>query len=85
MTETTGAVELVERLRDTIAAMPAMVADGSASRVAVRAGVATVGGSELELRDGTDLLLRASTALRFAQSSRTTGIRTYDDVPATFV
>ena len=85
MTETTGAVELVERLRDKIAAMPAMVADGSASRVAVRAGVATVGGSELELRDGTDLLVRASTALRFAQSSRTTGIRTYDEVPATFI
>jgi len=85
MTESSGAMELVERLRDKVAGMPPLVADGSPSRVALRAGVATLGGSGLELRDGTDLLVRASTALRFAQSSRTSGIRTFDEVPASFV
>lgn len=85
MTEITGALELVERLRDKVAGMPPVVADGTASRVALRAGVASLGGSGLELRDGTDLLVRASTALRYAQSSRTSGIRTFDEVPATFV
>jgi two-component system, cell cycle response regulator len=85
MTEVRGALELVERLRDKVAAMPPMVADGRSSRVALRAGLASVGDSEFELRDGTELLVRASTALRYAQSSRASDVRSFDDVPATFV
>lgn len=85
MTEPRGALELVERLRDRVAAMPPMVADGRASRVALRAGIATVSESAIEARDGNDLLVRASTALRYAQSSRTSYVRTYDEVPSTFV
>ncbi len=85
MTEQRGAMELVERLRDKVAAMPALVADGRASRVSLRAGIANARDSALDVRDGHDLLMRASTALRYAQSSRTADVRTYEEVPATFV
>jgi PleD family two-component response regulator len=85
MTEPRGALELVERLRDRVAAMPPMVAEGRASRVSLRAGIATVSESLIDARDGNDLLVRASTALRYAQSSRTSDVRTYDEVPSTFV
>ena len=85
MTEPRGALELVERLRDRVAAMPPIVADGRASRLALRAGIATVSERAIDARDGNDLLVRASTALRYAQSSRTSDVRTYDEVPSTFV
>ena len=85
MTELKGAVELVERLREKVSAMPPLVADGRASRVALRAGIATVSDSAIEMRDGNDLIVRASTALRYAQSSRTSDVRTFDEVPLTFV
>lgn len=85
MTEMPGAVELVERLRDKLASMPPLVADGKSSRVALRAGLATVTTEGLKLRDGNDLLVRASTALRYAQSSRVNHVRTFDEVPSTFV
>lgn len=85
MTERAGAVEMVERLRDRVATMPPVVADGRAARIALRAGLVTVSGSSIETRDGSDLIVRASTALRFAQSSRAPGVRTFDEVPATFV
>lgn len=85
MTEMRGGVELVERLRDKVASIPPMIADGHASRVALRAGIAAIGDSAIEPRDGTDLLVRASTALRYAQSSRATAVRTFEEVPLTFV
>ena len=85
MTEQRGAMELVERLRDKVAAMPALVADGRASRISLRAGIANARDSALDVRDGHDLLMRASTALRYAQSTRTADVRTYEEVPATFV
>ena len=85
MTEVGGAMELVERLRDKIAAMPPMVADGRASRVALRAGIASVSADAIATRDGDELLVRASTALRYAQSSRAAHVRTFDEVPSTFV
>lgn len=85
MTELPGAVELVERLRDRIAAMPPLVANGMSSRVALRAGLATLGTEGMALQDGNDLLVRASTALRYAQAVRATDARTFDQVPATFV
>ncbi len=85
MTEESGAVELVERLRDRVAAMPPLLADGAASRVALRAGVACISAADLTVSDGHELLARASTALRYAQSSRETAMRTYADVPLTFV
>jgi PleD family two-component response regulator len=84
MTEHSGAVELVERLRDKLAAMP-LIAEGRAAKVSLRAGLATTNQTTLGVSDGSDLLQQASTALRFAQSSRTVGIRVFDQVPATFV
>ncbi len=85
MTESSGAVELIERLRDRVATMPPLVADGRASRLTLRAGLATITDTRIEMRDGNELLVRASTALRYAQSSRTSDVRTFDEVPATFV
>ncbi|HYW30652.1 MAG TPA: response regulator [Gemmatimonas sp.] len=85
MTERDGAIELVERLRDRIATMAPVVHEGRTSRIALRAGVATNPGEGIELRDGNDLLVRASTALRYAQSARESLVRTFDDVPMTFV
>lgn len=85
MTELPGAVELIERLRDKVASMPPLLADGKASRVALRAGLSTIRIEALTLRDGNDLLLQASTALRYAQSSRALDVRTFDEVPSTFV
>jgi diguanylate cyclase (GGDEF)-like protein len=85
MTELRGAVELVERLRDKVATMPALVVDGRSSRVALRAGLATATDNSVDVREGTDLLVRASTALRYAQSSRAMSVRTFDEVPSTFV
>ncbi len=85
MTEMHGAAELVERLRDKVAAMPPLVADGKASRIALRAGMVTIGDASADLRDASDILVRAATALRYAQSSRAIGVSTFDDVPSTFV
>ncbi len=85
MTELTGAAELVERLRDRVAAMPPLLADGKASRVTLRAGLSSVDRSRISVSDGDDLLARASTALRYAQSSRAIEARTFDEVPFTFV
>ena len=85
MTEMHGAAELVERLRDRVAAMPPLVADGKSSRIALRAGMVTIGDASVDLRDASDILVRAATALRYAQSSRAIGVSTFDDVPSTFV
>ncbi len=85
MTEMPGAAELVERLRDRVAAMPPLVADGKSSRIALRAGMVTIGDATADLRDASDILVRAATALRYAQSSRAIGVSTFDDVPSTFV
>ncbi len=85
MTEESGAFELVERLRDRVATMPPLLADGASSRIALRAGVACIAPEHLSVSDGHELLARASTALRYAQSSRETAVRTYADVPLTFV
>ncbi len=85
MTERAGAVELVERLRDRVAAMPVLSGEGRQARITLRAGLATLTQPALELRDGADLLGRAAAALRYAQSSRATDVRSYDEVPSTFV
>jgi PleD family two-component response regulator len=84
MTERSGGVELVERLRDKLAALP-LVTEGRSARVSLRAGLATLDESAISISDGNDLLHRASTALRFAQSSRAIDVRAFDQVPATFV
>ena len=68
-----------------IAAMPPLVADGKSSRIGLRAGMVTVGDASTDLRDASDMLVRAATALRYAQSSRAIGVSTFDDVPSTFV
>jgi diguanylate cyclase (GGDEF)-like protein len=85
MTELPGAVELIERLRDRIASMPPLLSNGASARVALRAGLATLGTEGMAFQDGNDLLVRASTALRYAQAVRATDARTFDQVPATFV
>jgi len=85
MTERAGALELVERLRDRVASMPVQSDDGRYSRIMLRAGLATLTPQALEQRDGANLLGRAAAALRFAQSSRAANVRSYDEVPPTFV
>lgn len=85
MTEMAGAADLIGRLRDTVDAMPRLVADGRSSRLVLRAGLASVGSDALNLGEGDDLLDRASTALRYAHSSQASRVRTFDEVPSTFV
>ena len=85
MTGQDGAVELVERLRDKVAALPALNAGGRATRITLRAGMTTIAEPTAASIDGSELLLRASTALRYAQSSRATHIQRFDEVPITFV
>ena len=85
MTTGADAVEMVERLRDRVAAMPPVLADGRSARIALRAGLVTIADPGADLRDASDLLVRASTALRYAQSARDPGIRSFDEVPASFV
>ena len=85
MTERAGALEMVERLRDRVASMPVRADEGRHSRIMLRAGLATLAPAALEQRDGANLLARAAAALRFAQSSRASAVRSYDEVPSTFV
>jgi PleD family two-component response regulator len=85
MTEAGGAIELVERVRDRVAELPGVIADGRALRVNVRAGFATVADVSVIEHDGRDLLARAATALRFAQAKRSADVRSIDEVPFTFV
>lgn len=85
MTEAPGALELVERLHDKVSVMAPLVVDGRHSRLGLRIGLASIGSEGLKLHNGSELLVRASTALRYAQSSRTSRVRTFDEVPATFV
>ena len=85
MTSRDGAVELVERLRDHFAVTP-LVAGDRLSRVSLQAGLAVTSEDPLAPRgDGSELLLRASTALRYAQSLRSADVRSFDEVPMTFV
>ncbi len=85
MTEMRGAVELTERLRDRVAAIPPLIEAGRSSRAGLRAGIATQGETAFDVHAGGDLLVRASTALRYALSSQVSDVRTFDEVPATFV
>lgn len=80
-----GAMELVERLRDRLSTTPIVAGDRS-SRVTLRAGVAAVSEDALgQPTDGAEILRRAATALRYAQASRASMVRSFDEVPATFV
>lgn len=83
-TDHAGVVEYVARLRRDLDAAPVM-ADGVVQRVSLRAGVATVAGGVAGIGDGEDLLVRASTALRYAQALREDGVWRFEDVPASFV
>jgi PleD family two-component response regulator len=84
MTERDGAIELIERLRDRTAKLSVRTAIG-AVRVSLRAGVATANVSPMDQRDGSGLLIKASTALRYANASRTSDVQIFEAVPATFV
>jgi len=84
MTGSVGAAELVERIRDRLVTLPRTTGDRGA-RLTLRAGLAEASSRLLEARDGNDLLVQASTALRFAQSTRTNAVRTFAEVPTTFV
>jgi PleD family two-component response regulator len=85
MTAEAGAGELVERMRDALATLPQPAFAGGPAQIAVRAGVTTVPADSLDARDGTDLLLQASTALRYAQSTGSMHVHTFAEVPSTFV
>jgi PleD family two-component response regulator len=85
MTESGGAIELVERLRDRVAALPPVMSDGRAMRIGLRAGVATADLALMARGDGRNLLMQASAALRYAQSSRAMDVRAFADVPSTFM
>lgn len=81
-----GARELVERLRDAVTRTGYAAEGATPVRVDLRAGIATLDPSSISWPgDGGALLSRAATALRFAQSSRTIGATSFDQVPATFV
>jgi PleD family two-component response regulator len=83
-TDRAGIVDFAARLRRGLEAMP-VVADGQVHRISLRAGVASLEAGAVGGRDGDELLVRASTALRYAQASRETAVRRFEDVPASFV
>jgi PleD family two-component response regulator len=84
MTGPAGAATIVSRLRDRIAALPTYLQDGEALGIIIRAGVATFESKHVGFGDGSDLLLRASTALRFAHASASVHAPTFDEVPSAF-
>ncbi len=85
MTERQGASEMVVRVRERVAQLPEFADEGQTFRVALRAGIATLTPPTLADPSGSDLLVRASTALRYAHVSRAPMVPSFDEVPATFV
>ncbi len=85
MTERHGAAEMVARVRERVALLPAFVDAGETYRVELRAGTATIAPPTPADPSGSDLLVRASTALRYAHVSRAVSVPSFDEVPATFV
>lgn len=85
MTEQDGASRMVARIRSRVAELPAFREAGQQFRIGVRAGVATIAPPTPSDASGTDLLVRASTALRFAHASRALSVPGFDEVPASFV
>lgn len=85
-TEAKGAVRLVERIQEMIAASP--VPFGSATRpMTIRAGYCAVPDFAESSVDAVEMLLRAATALRHVRSSPVGDprIAAFDDVPVKFV
>jgi diguanylate cyclase (GGDEF)-like protein len=83
-TDRAGVEAFVERIRHDLADLPVLV-QGVRPRVHLRAGVATLESKAVSAPESETLLMRAATALRYAQALRDTGVRRFEDVPATFV
>jgi diguanylate cyclase (GGDEF)-like protein len=81
-TDDTGALRLVERLRETLEISPVEVM-GRPHHLRIRAGYCAVSDFATSSVDAVELLLRAATALRHVRSSDLESrITAFDDVPA---
>ena len=82
-TEAKGAVRLVERLQESIAASPLHVG-GEERRLGIRAGYCAVDDYAESSVDAVEMLLRAASALRQLRTEGRTGdrIKSFDDAPA---
>lgn len=77
-----GAVRMMERLQEAIDAEPLRTDDAS-TRVRIRAGYCAVPNFAEAAVDAVEMLLRATTALRYARSDATGGdIKAFEEVPA---
>ncbi len=76
-----GAVRMMERLQESLEAEP-IVADGSSLHVRIRAGYCAVPNFAESSVDAVEMLLRATTALRYARDDQKGGeIRGFEEVP----
>jgi PleD family two-component response regulator len=83
-TSSSGAAELAHRVRDALSTVPAIRRDAVARALEIRIGMVTIPEAPEEHLEPSELLLRASTALRFAHSSGAPLFRAFEDVPASF-
>ena len=84
-TEAAGALRLVERLRRMVDAEP-MVVGGRTQPLAVRAGYSAVPDFGHASVDAMELLVRATSALRYGRSSgEREPVTAFEDVPVKFV
>jgi diguanylate cyclase (GGDEF)-like protein len=80
-TDSSGAVRLVERIQEMVAAAPLT----EVTKIQVRAGYCAVPNFSESSVDAVELLLRAATALRHVKGSETPQITAFEDVPLRFV
>ena len=85
MTGTDGAETIVARLRDRVDKLPSYIENGEPVSILVRAGIATIEPPETGQSGNSDLLQRAATALRYAQSARRSEVLSLGDMPPTLV
>lgn len=82
-TEADGAVQLIERFRKSIQESPLSI-DGHEHQMLIRAGYCAVPNFSQSPIDAVELLLRASTALRYSRADDTgVTVRSFDEVPLT--
>ena len=85
MTGADGAETIVARLRDRVAKLPSYIENGEPVSILVRAGIATIEAPQTGQSENSDLLQRAATALRNAQSPRLSDVPTLGNMPPIFV
>jgi len=75
----TAAIKLVERLRESVGTHPVPTNEGSTAAVALRVGYCTVPDFRAVDYDATEMLLRATTALRALTINGTETMRAFHD------